>query len=65
MSPAIPSRELAARETDGISVRLLWHPRENSLTVSVEDGRVGARVDLALAPAHARDAFNHPIATAA
>jgi hypothetical protein len=65
MSPAIPSRELAARETDGISVRLLWHPRENSVTVSVEDGRVGDRFDLAIAPDDALDAFYHPFAYAA
>ena len=65
MSPAIPSRELASREADGISVRLLWHPRENSVTVSVEDGRVGDRFDLAIAPDHALDAFYHPFAYAA
>ena len=31
------ARELAARESDGIQVLLLWHPSENALTVSVED----------------------------
>ena len=42
MSPATPqTRELAARESDGIHVLLLWHPRENAITVSVEDARVG------------------------
>ena len=35
------TRELAARESDGINVRLLWHPVDNALTVSVEDARVG------------------------
>jgi hypothetical protein len=66
MSPATPqTRELAARDSDGISVRLLWHPRGNALTVSVEDARVGDRFQLAVAPDHALDAFYHPFAYAA
>jgi hypothetical protein len=66
MSPAIPhTRELAARESDGIHVVLLWHPDENALTVSVDDTRVGARFDLAVAPDRALDAFYHPYAYAA
>ena len=36
MSPATPqTRELAARDSDGIQVLLLWHPLENGLTVAV------------------------------
>ena len=36
----VPSiHELAARESNGFSVRLLWHPLENAVTVSVEDLR--------------------------
>jgi hypothetical protein len=65
MSPATSTRELAARESEGISVRLLWHPRENAVTVSVEDGRAGDCFDLAIAPDHALDAFYHPFAYAA
>ena len=65
MSPATSTRELAARESDGISVRLLWHPREDAVTVSVEDGRLGDRFDLAIAPDDALDAFYHPFAYAA
>ena len=65
MSTATTTRELAARERDGVSVRLLWHPRENALTVSVEDGRMGDCFDLAIAPDHALDAFYHPFAYAA
>jgi hypothetical protein len=65
MSPAAPTRELAARESDGVSVRLLWHPPENALTVSVEDGRLGDRFHLAIAPERALDAFYHPFAYAA
>ena len=64
MSPA-SARELAARESEGISVRLLWHPFENAVTVSVEDARVGDRFDLAIAPDRALDAFYHPFAYAA
>jgi hypothetical protein len=66
MSPtARQTRELAARESDGIHVLLLWHPRENTLTVSVEDARLGDRFQLAVAPDRALDAFYHPFAHAA
>ena len=59
------TRELAARDTDGIYVLLLWHPNENALTVSVEDARAGERFQLAVAPDRALDAFYHPFAYAA
>ena len=62
MSPATQTRELAARESDGIQVLLLWHPIENALTVSVEDSRVGDGFQLAVAPDRALDAFYHPYA---
>jgi hypothetical protein len=66
MSPtARQTRELAVRESDGIHVLLLWHPRENTLTVSVEDARLGDRFQLAVAPDRALDAFYHPFAHAA
>jgi hypothetical protein len=66
MSPTTQqTRELAARESDGIHVSLLWHPPENSLTVSVEDARHGDRFQLAVAPDRALDAFYHPFAYAA
>jgi hypothetical protein len=65
MHPATSSRELAARESDGINVLLLWHPRENAVTVSVEDARVGDCFQLAVAPERALDAFHHPFAYAA
>ena len=66
MSPATRQpRELAARESDGIHVLLLWHPDENGLTVSVEDARAGDRFELAVAPERALDAFYHPFAYAA
>ena len=61
----LEARELAARESDGIHVALNWHPGENTLTVSVEDARVGAGFQLAVAPERAPDAFYHPFAYAA
>jgi hypothetical protein len=66
MSPATSQTcELAARESDGIHVLLLWDPDENAITVSVEDERVGDRFQLAVAPDRALDAFYHPYAYAA
>lgn len=66
MSPAIAqTRELAERDSDGIHVLLLWHPRENTLSVSVEDARVGDRFRIVVAPDRALDAFYHPFAYAA
>jgi len=58
-------RQLAARESDGLHVLLLWHPDENALTVSVEDARGGDRFQLTVAPDRALDAFYHPYAYAA
>ena len=57
-------RELAARESEGINVVLLWHPDDNALTVSVEDTRSDQRFQLTVAPDRALDAFNHPFAYA-
>jgi hypothetical protein len=65
MSPARQTRELAARDSDGIHVSLLWHPPENTLIVSVEDARLGDRFQLAVEPDRALDAFYHPFAYAA
>jgi len=66
MSPTITrTRELAARESDGIHVSLLWHPDVDAITVAVEDDRVGDRFSLEVAPDRALDAFYHPFAYAA
>jgi hypothetical protein len=59
------TRELAARDSDGIHVLLLWHPRENAVTVDVEDDRIGDGFQLVVAPDRALDAFYHPFAYAA
>jgi hypothetical protein len=65
MSLVRSGRELAARESNGLSVRLLWHPLEGEVTVSVEDCHESECFDLAVAPEHALDAFYHPFAYAA
>jgi hypothetical protein len=66
MTPlTLPTRELAARESDGIHVLLLWHPGEDAVTVSVDDTRAGQRFDLAVARDRAPEAFYHPFAYAA
>ena len=66
MSPATPTtRELAARDSDGVHVVLLWHPHENAVSVSVEDARAGDSFQLRVASDRALDAFYHPFAYAA
>jgi hypothetical protein len=65
MSPAMQTRELAARDSDGVQVVLLWRPADNEVTVSVEDARFGDRFQIAVAPDRALDAFYHPYAYAA
>ena len=59
------TRELAARENDGIRVVLLWHLREDAVTVSVEDAFAGRSFELAIPRDSALDAFYHPFAYAA
>ncbi|MGH3143341.1 MAG: hypothetical protein ACRDO9_09455 [Gaiellales bacterium] len=56
--------ELAAREGDGIRVVLLWHPREDTVTVAV-DALAGDSFELPVARDRALDAFYHPFAYAA
>ncbi len=66
MTSAPPNtRELAARHNNGLHVLLLWHPRKDELTVSVEDTGAGHRYELAVARDQALDAFYHPFAYAA
>jgi hypothetical protein len=57
-------RELASRESDGLRVRLLWHPQENALTVSVDDSRAGQRFELDVEGDRGLHAFYHPFACA-
>jgi hypothetical protein len=57
------SRELASREGDGVHVQLLWHPQDNTLTVSVEDARVGECFEFAVERDRGLEAFYHPFAS--
>jgi hypothetical protein len=59
------TRELATRENDGLAVALLWHPREDALTVSIADARTGDRFRFEVDRNRALDAFYHPFAYAA
>ena len=59
------TRELASRESDGVHVLLLWHPRDDAVTVSVEDSRGGRRFEISVDSRRALDAFYHPYAYAA
>ena len=59
------ARELALRESDGVRVVLTWHPREDAVTVSVEDVRADHRFELAVERERALDAYYHPFAYAA
>ncbi|HUA48068.1 MAG TPA: hypothetical protein VMA77_22715 [Solirubrobacteraceae bacterium] len=57
-------RELDHRHGDGIDVRLLWNPRTNQVSVTVEDERLGETFVLDVPGPDARQAFTHPYAYA-
>jgi hypothetical protein len=59
------TRELAYRVNDGIRVYLLWHPADDSVSVSVDDEKTGERFQLPVPGDQALFAFNHPFAYAA
>jgi hypothetical protein len=65
VAPMTGRLELAARESDGIQVLLLWRPEDDAITVEVEDARIGDGFQIAVAPERALDAFYHPFAYAA
>jgi hypothetical protein len=65
MSDTRQSKELAARQRDGLSVVLHWYPHEDAVTVSVADERTGDRFEIAVERESALDAFYHPYAYAA
>lgn len=56
------ARELAYRESDGISVRLSWHPREDEVFVHVRDERDTEEFVLNPPKRDALFAFYHPYA---
>ena len=60
------TRELAYRATDGLEVALLWHERENVVSVAVLDSKTGDSFELVLGDdENALAAFHHPYGYAA
>jgi hypothetical protein len=59
------TRELDSRGSDGIHVRLLWHPHDARVSVAVHDTKTGDVFDLAVPDtSRALDVFHHPYAYA-
>ena len=59
-------RELDSRTSDGIRVRLLWHPEDGHVSVTVEETKSGVIFDLPVRDGErALDVFRHPYAYAA
>lgn len=63
--PEERSRELAAREADGLHVQLLWDAIADAVTVEVGDLRAGNEFHVAVERERLLDAFYHPFAYAA
>jgi hypothetical protein len=62
----ISRTELAMRETNGITVRLLWSRSTNLVTVAVDDSATDDYFELILdEDDQALDVFHHPFAHAA
>jgi hypothetical protein len=62
----IPRTELASRETNGITVRLLWSRLTNLVTIAVDDAANDDYFELLLGEhERALDVFHHPLAHAA
>jgi hypothetical protein len=62
----ISRTELASRETNGITVRLLWSRGTNVVTVTVDDATNGDHFELVLDEHDlVLDVFHHPFAHAA
>ena len=55
-------RELDHRESDGVSVTLLWNEDSNRVTSHVVDSDTGEEFDFEVAGRDALDAFRHPYA---
>jgi hypothetical protein len=67
VQPTSPSqaRELDSRTSDGIHVRLLWHPANGAVSVAVQDGKTGEAFELPVGDRdRAVDVFQHPYAYA-
>jgi hypothetical protein len=60
------AREVDSRTSDGMHVRLLWHPTDGHLSVAVHDTRTGDAFEVPVgAGDRARDVYHHPYAYAA
>ena len=55
-----PARQLADRVSDGLRVQLLWHPADDSVSVTVDDRRSGEHFESPVPREQALFAFNHP-----
>lgn len=58
-------RELDSRSGDGLDIRLLWNPCDDSVTVTVADVRTEELFVIPVAAENAVAAFQHPFAYAA
>jgi hypothetical protein len=59
------TRELDNRISDGIHIRLLWHPCDGHVSVAVNDTKTGDVFELPVrAGDRALDVFRHPYAYA-
>jgi hypothetical protein len=59
------ARELDSRTSDGIHVRLLWHPEGGHVSVAVNDTKTGEQFVLPVRDGQrALDVFHHPYAYA-
>ncbi|MBX4190680.1 hypothetical protein KW794_01190 [Candidatus Saccharibacteria bacterium] len=54
--------ELDRRETDGLTVSLLWRKRQDVLSVAVSDERTDEDFEFMVNREKALDAFHHPYA---
>jgi hypothetical protein len=58
-------RELCARESGGVHVRLMWSTHDGHLMVSVDDKRTGEGFQVAVLGHPPLDVYRHPFAYAA
>jgi hypothetical protein len=60
------TRELDSRHSDGIDVRLLWRPHDNTVLVAVSDARTQESFAIEVREGEkATEVFQHPYAYAA
>jgi hypothetical protein len=58
-------KELATRDSDGLTVSLLWDPATDAVKVTVADSRLDHDFELHVDGADALSAYYHPFALAA